>query len=155
MNDELDDFIDEILVDAHGEHEQLTAFEQAFHDFGRFPMKARIVGAHVEVTRVEFEGDERRGLTAVCRRDGESYRVALADLVPGPLTVETARLLAAYRRWLGLPDAGGARCRSTGHPMGLRAGGIESRQPGPAAQPEPHGYVGSCRPVLGRRGDRA
>jgi hypothetical protein len=103
MNDDLDDFIDEILVDAHSEHEQLTAFEQTFHNFGRFPIKARIVGTPVDVIKVEFEGNDRRGLTAVCRRDGESYRVALADLIPGPLTVETARLIAAYRRWLGLP----------------------------------------------------
>ena len=85
MNDDLDDFLDEILVDAYGDHEQLAAFEQAFQAFARFPIKARIVGTPVDVTGVEFEGVERRGLTAVCRRDGESYRVALADLMPGPL----------------------------------------------------------------------
>jgi hypothetical protein len=104
MSDDLDDFIDELLVDAYGDHDQLTAFEQAFHDLARFPIKARIVGAPVDIIRVEFDGVERRGLTAVCRRDGEDYRVALADFVPGPLTVETARLFAAYRRWLGLPS---------------------------------------------------
>jgi hypothetical protein len=52
---------------------------------------------------VQFEGNERRGLTAVCRRDGEEYRVALADLLPLLVTVDTARLVRAYRRWLGLP----------------------------------------------------
>jgi hypothetical protein len=51
---------------------------------------------------VEFDGDERRGLTAVCRRQGERHRVSLADLVPGPVTLGTALQLAAYRRWLGL-----------------------------------------------------
>jgi hypothetical protein len=61
MRDEIDDFIDEILVDAYGDHEQLTAFERAFHDYARFPIKARIVGTPVDITNVEFEGDERRG----------------------------------------------------------------------------------------------
>ena len=102
MSDDLDDLLDEILEDTYGEHEQLTAFEQAFQEGARFPIKAQVVGTPVDITRVEFEGHKRRGLTAVCRRDLESYRVALADVVSGPLTVETARLLAAYRRWLGL-----------------------------------------------------
>ena len=56
----------------------------------------------MDVVRVEFEGDERRGLTAVCRRHGKLQRVSLADLTPGPLSAETARLVAAYRRWLGM-----------------------------------------------------
>jgi hypothetical protein len=103
MSDDLDDFLEEILVDAFGDDEQLTAFEQAFADFARFPIKANIVGTSVDITKVEYEGDERRGLTAVCRRDGERYRVALVDVAPGPVPVETARLFAAYRRWLGLP----------------------------------------------------
>jgi hypothetical protein len=102
MTDDLDDLLDEILVDTYGDHEQLTAFEQAFQDLAPFPIKAEVVGTPVDITKVEFEGHKRRGLTAVCRRDRESYRVALADVESGPISAETARLLAAYRRWLGL-----------------------------------------------------
>ena len=101
--DEIDDLLEEILVDAYGDSEQLTSFEQAFEDSARFPFPARIVGTSVDVIKVEFDGDDRRGLTAVCRRDGEKHRVALADLIPGPVTLDTSRLLAAYRRWLCLP----------------------------------------------------
>jgi hypothetical protein len=99
--DDLDELLDEILVDTYGDHEQLTAFQQAFNDRARFPIKAKVVGTPVDITEVEFEGHKRRGLTAVCRRDRETYRVALADVESGSVAVETARLLAAYRRWLG------------------------------------------------------
>jgi hypothetical protein len=104
MTGDLDDLIDEILVDAYGESEQSTAFEQAFEESARFPFPASIVGVSVYVVRIEFDGDERHGLTAHCRREGEKYRISLADLVPGPVTLETSRLLAAYRKWQRLPE---------------------------------------------------
>ena len=101
--EDIDRLLDEILVDAYGESEQLTAFEVAFEDAARLPFPARIVGTNVEVVKVEFEGDERRGLTAVCSNDGAIHRVALSDLTPGAVTMGTSQLLIAYRRWLGLP----------------------------------------------------
>jgi tetratricopeptide (TPR) repeat protein len=104
MTGDLEDLIDEILVDAYGDSEQLTAFEQAFAESARFPFPASIVGVSVDVVRIEFDGDERHGLTAHCRREGEKHRISLADLVPGPVTLETSRLLAAYRKWQGLPE---------------------------------------------------
>ncbi|MHB1445037.1 MAG: hypothetical protein ACYCZV_05165 [Acidimicrobiales bacterium] len=105
--DDLDDLLEEILVDAYGDSEQLTSFEDAFTGSVRFPFPASIVGTPVEVVRVVFEGAERQGLTAECRRGGERYRVSLADLIPGPVTMKTYLLLSAYRRWLGLPALDG------------------------------------------------
>jgi Calcium binding len=102
--DHIDELLDDILVDAYGDAEQLTAFEEEFSERARFPFPAQIVGTSVDVVRVEFEGDERRGLTAVCRRHGKLQRVSLADLAPGPVSAETASLVAAYRRWLGTPS---------------------------------------------------
>ncbi|MGH7752772.1 MAG: hypothetical protein ACREN5_08145, partial [Gemmatimonadales bacterium] len=102
MGDDLDDLIEEVIVDAYGEDEQLSAFRQAFEEDGRFPFPATVVGAAIDVTTVDYEGDERRGLLALCRRDGKTHRVPLLDVVPaGPLPLATARLLAAYRRWWG------------------------------------------------------
>jgi Calcium binding len=101
--DEIDQLLEEILVDAYGDDEQLGSFEVAFEESARFPFPARIVGASVDVLEVKYQGDERRGLTAICRRDGEVYTVSLTDLTPGPVTLETAKLLNAYRRWSGLP----------------------------------------------------
>jgi hypothetical protein len=93
--DEIDQLLAEILVDAYGEDEQLYSFEVAFEESARLPFPARVVGTPVDVVKIEYEGDERRGLTAICRRDGETHRVSVADLIPGPVTLETSKLLNA------------------------------------------------------------
>ena len=101
VGDAIDDLI-ETTVDAYGEYEQLSSFCQVFEDEGRFPWRALVVGVELDVTGVDFDGDERRGLVAVCRRDGQPYSVSLLDVSPtGPLTVETRQLVDAYRRWSG------------------------------------------------------
>lgn len=102
MRGDLDDLIEEVIVDAYGEDEQLSSFRQVFEDDGRFPFPATVVGTALEVTGVDYEGDERLGLLALCRRDGKIYQVPLLDVLPaGPLSLTTARLLAAYRKWWG------------------------------------------------------
>jgi hypothetical protein len=103
MHDEIDELLQEIMVDANGDAEQLTSLKVAFEGAARFPFPARLLGQHVNVIQVEFEGNERRGLTALCRYGEEHHRVSLADLVPGAVTLETAQLLKVYRRWVGLP----------------------------------------------------
>ena len=113
MGDAIDELIEEILVDAYGDHEQLWSFRQAFEYNARFPFAGRVVGVDVEVTKVDFDGDERRGLLAVCRREGERHSVSLFDVVPaGLLPLETRQLLDAYRRWSGADPliVGFARC---------------------------------------------
>jgi len=104
MGDRIDEVIDEVLVDAYGVDEQLWSFRQVLEDRGRFPFRGQVVGADVEVVAVDYEGDEHRGLLAVCRREGKKYRVALLDVAPmGPLAIETHELVDAYRRWSAAP----------------------------------------------------
>jgi hypothetical protein len=82
--DEIDHLLEEILVDAYGDHKQLTAFEVAFEERLRLPFRALIVGTSVDVVAIRYEGDQRHGLTAVVRRDGETYAVAhAANTGPG------------------------------------------------------------------------
>jgi tetratricopeptide (TPR) repeat protein len=51
---------------------------------------------------VGYDGNERRGLTAKCRReDGSEYVVAVSEVVL-PQASAGARYIAAYRRWLNL-----------------------------------------------------
>jgi hypothetical protein len=102
MRDRIDELIEEITVDAYGDSEQLCSFRQAFEDNARFPFLGRVVGVEVDVTAVDFDGDERRGLVALCRRAGGRHTVSLLDVAPvGPLPLETRALLDAYRRWSG------------------------------------------------------
>jgi hypothetical protein len=57
------------------------------------------------VADIRYDGDFRRGLVAVCSREGGQHRVSLADVVPGPVIIETSMLLDAYRRWCGIEPA--------------------------------------------------
>jgi len=65
----IEDLIERITVDAHGD-EGYWSFRQAFEDHIDFPVAATVVGTHVEITEIDFEGDERRGLTATVTLDG-------------------------------------------------------------------------------------
>jgi hypothetical protein len=54
------------------------------------------------VIAIDYDGNERHGLTAKCRReDGSEYVVAVSDVVL-PQTSAGARYIAAYLRWLNL-----------------------------------------------------
>jgi len=102
---DLDRLIEEITVDAYGEEEQLWAFRQAFEDKVDVPCEGSVIGEPVTVIGFDYDGNERRGLTAKCRRqDGAEYVVAAADVLLPPGTVG-ARYLAAYRKWIGLAPA--------------------------------------------------
>ncbi len=97
---EIDDLIAEVTVDAYGDDEQLSSLECAFEELDVLP-DATAIGEVVEVLHIWYDGDERRGLIARCRRNGQEYPLSLLDLAfPGDS--EAARLVAAYRRWLGL-----------------------------------------------------
>lgn len=106
----LDELIDEITTDANGEDEQLWAFRQSFEDDVAVPCDANVIGEPVRVLKFDYDGNERRGLTAACRRaDGTKHVVAASDVVI-PLSAQGGRYLAAYRKWMGLdPFPRGAR----------------------------------------------
>ena len=97
---ELDTLIDEITVDCHDEDEQLTGFEAAFDEDANFPCPGTIVGEQVEVLHVG-QGNGRRELIATCQRAGRQYDIALLD-IDIHADPATSRLVAAYRRWLGV-----------------------------------------------------
>ena len=114
---DLDDLIEEITVDANGEDEQLWAFRQAFEDDIGVPCDATVIGEPVQVVKFDYDGNNRRGLTATCRRaDGTKHVVAASDVVI-PLRAPGARYLAAYRKWMGLsPLPKGTRGKSGRQP---------------------------------------
>jgi hypothetical protein len=100
--DALDKMIEEIVVDAYGDDEQLSAFCQAFEDDVELPADGFVIGEPVSVIAVDYDGNARRGLTARCRReDGFEYVVAVSEVV-FPQASAGAWHIAAYRRWLNL-----------------------------------------------------
>jgi hypothetical protein len=99
---ELDRLIDEIIVDAYGGDEQLWAFRQVFEDNVAMPAEAFVVGEPVTAVKIDYDGNERRGLTARCRREtGSEQVIAACDLI-FPEGSVAARYMAAYCRWLGI-----------------------------------------------------
>ncbi len=98
----LDALLAEILVDAYGDEEQLWAFHAAFEDRLALPADAFVIGEPVSVIGFDYDGNERRGLTATCRReDGGDYVIGVPDVMFPPSS-EATRYVAAYRKWLGL-----------------------------------------------------
>lgn len=108
---DVDALLEELLVDAYGDHEQLTALVEGIGDALDFPLDVQVVGEPLSLLAVDYEGNERRGIVARCRReDGTEYGVSLADVevppqAPGHMHV------AAYCKWLGVEPAAPKRTR--------------------------------------------
>ena len=98
----LDEMIDEITVDAYGDDEKFWAFRQAFEDKVDLPVDGFVIGEPVSVVEVDYDGNERRGLTATCRREDGSEHVVSVSEVVFPQASVAARHVAAYRKWLNL-----------------------------------------------------
>ena len=78
----LDEMVEVIIVDACGDDEQLWAFRQTFEDDIDLPADGFVIGEPVSVMEIDYDGNERRGLTARCRReDGSEYVVAVSEVV--------------------------------------------------------------------------
>ena len=98
----LDELIEEITVDAYGDGAQHWAFRQAFEDDVTLPADGFVIGEPVSVVEIDYDGNERRGLTAKCRREDGSEHVVAAYEVVLPGGSSGACQIAAYRKWLGL-----------------------------------------------------
>ena len=99
--EELNDLVDEITVDAYTDDEQLWAFRQVFEDEVAMPVEAVLIGEPVEALSIDYDGNERRGLIARCRRGSSVYTVAAQDLT-FPDGSNASHFIAAYRVWLGI-----------------------------------------------------
>jgi tetratricopeptide (TPR) repeat protein len=99
---DLDRIIGEITSGACAGDKHLREFRQALEDAVSLPCDALVIGEPVAILGFDYDGNERRGLTARCRRDdGSEHVVAAAEVVLPPRS-GGVRWLAAYRRWLGL-----------------------------------------------------
>jgi hypothetical protein len=113
----LDELIDEFTVEAGSEDERILTFLQALEKHVALPCDGLVIGEPVSVVKFDYQGNQRRGLTAMCRRvDGREYEVpaselALAQSMPG------SHYLAAYRKWMGVePYPRESRSTTSGKP---------------------------------------
>jgi hypothetical protein len=147
---ELEGLIDEIITDANGDDEQLWAFRQVFEDKVVMPAEAFVVGEPVTVITIDYDGNERRGLTARCRREeGVEQVIAVCDLI-FPEGSVAARYGAAYRKWLGIePYPKGALSLTRRRPQKATEDDIDMSQDMELIAVAVKGKAVSCR-LLGK-----
>ena len=89
--------MDEALVDAYGESEQMVGFYTMLEDNLVVPFETEILGVEVTVERVDMTDDEQ--IVAVCTRGKSRQRVPILDLpLPDPPPAG-AEWIYAFRRW--------------------------------------------------------
>jgi len=94
---QLDELVEEALVDAYGESEQVTGFYTMMENDLRLPFETEVLGMTVIVEGIDITEDDQ--LVAVCRKDKTKQRISLLEL-PLPLTLpKGAEWIAAYRYW--------------------------------------------------------
>ena len=93
----LDELVEEALVDAYGESEQVTGFYTMMENDLRLPFETEILGMTVTVEGIDITDDDQ--LVAVCRKGKTKQRISLSELpLPSPLP-EGAEWIVAYRYW--------------------------------------------------------
>jgi Calcium binding len=101
---QLDELVEEALVDAYGESEQVTGFFTMMENDLRLPFETEILGMTVIVEGIDITEDDQDiteddQLVAVCRKDKTKQRISLSEL-PLPLALpKGAEWIAAYRYW--------------------------------------------------------
>jgi hypothetical protein len=93
----LDGLIEEAIVDAYGESEQLVGLYTMIENNLALPFETMVLGVPVTVVRVDLT--QREEIVAVCRRAGARQTVSIVDLpLPSPRPAG-AEWIDAYRRW--------------------------------------------------------
>jgi hypothetical protein len=120
----LDELIDEFTVWAAGDDERVLAFLQALEKHVPLPCDGFVIGEPVSVVKFDYQGNQRRGLTAKRRRvDGCEYEVTASE-VALPADTPGSHYLAAYRKWMGVepysPEARARTCESPAAALDLR-----------------------------------
>ena len=94
----LRELIEEAIVDAYGESEQIVGFHTAIDDHLALPFKTTLLGMPVTVRGVDLT--ERGEIVAICMRGRLRQAIPILDLVlPSPAPAG-AEWIEAYRHWV-------------------------------------------------------
>ena len=97
----IDDIIERVTIDAYRD-EGHEAFLCAFDDEVDYPINALLAGTEIDITKIDYDGNARRGLIADIGSHGDRHSVALLE-VRVDSDSHFSALVLAYRRWLGEP----------------------------------------------------
>jgi hypothetical protein len=93
----LDRLIEEAIVDAFGESEQVVGLYTMIEEHLTLPFETMVLGVPVTVVRVDLT--QRDEIVAVCRRAGVRQTVPILDLPLPSRRPAGAEWIDAYRRW--------------------------------------------------------
>ncbi|MDA2931105.1 calcium-binding protein [Acidobacteria bacterium AH-259-O06] len=80
---DLDRMVEEAVVDAYGESEQITAFFTMLEDNLALPFDAVVLGVDIKVEKLDLTDDEQ--IVFVCRRGRERLTLDIRELpLPEP-----------------------------------------------------------------------
>src|SRR5437867_13303709 len=81
--DDLERMVEEAIVDANGESEQVTGFYTMLENDLELPFNTVVLGAEVTVEQLDLTNDDH--IVVVCRRGQEAQRLPILDLpLPEP-----------------------------------------------------------------------
>ena len=66
--------LEELLGDAHGDDEQLTALSEGIGEALDLPLDVHVVGEPLSLLAVNYDGNARRGFIGRCRREDTKTR---------------------------------------------------------------------------------
>ena len=95
---ELDELIEQAVVDAYGDDEQMTGFYTMIEGNLALPFTTMVLGVEANVVGVDLTD---RGIVAICTRGAHRQAIPILDLplpVPPP---HGSEWIAAYRHWAG------------------------------------------------------
>ncbi len=95
---DLDELVEEAIVDAYGEDEQLTGFYTMIEDNLTLPFTTMVLGIEVTVAGIDLTDF---GIVAICVRGTHRQSIPIPDLpLPAP-PPPGSEWIAAYRHWVG------------------------------------------------------
>jgi hypothetical protein len=93
----LKELIEQAIVDAYGEEEQVGGFFTMIEEYLVLPFRVKVLGVDVDVEKVDMTLDGQ--IVAICRRGKTRQKIPILDLplpTPVPPGVEW---IVAYRHW--------------------------------------------------------
>jgi hypothetical protein len=95
---DLDELVEEAVVDAYGEDEQLAGFFAVIEENLALPFTTRVLGVEVTVEGIDLTGC---GIAAICVRGTHRQLIAICDLpLPAP-PPSGSEWITAYGHWAG------------------------------------------------------
>ena len=94
---ELDALVEQAIVDAYDEHEQLASFHVVIKEHLAVPFQTTVLGVEVTVTKIDLLSGS--GIVAICSCGKHPQAIGILDLpLPTPPPAG-AEWVDAYRHW--------------------------------------------------------